>query len=167
MSGVVTAALVARKFLEEANGNDCLLTPLKLMKLVYISQGFHLALYDESLVDDQVHAFPNGPVFPDLFFALDKFEDNVVTEVPVTDQEVFLIKNNSLEKLENLDGSALKIIEFVSKRYRKKTGEELSKMTHEEGSPWDMTCRKYGGYDTGPVITKDEIKNYYTNFLEP
>ena len=44
-----------------------LMTHLKLQKLVYYAQGFHLALYDKPLFRESIEAWEHGPVCPDLY----------------------------------------------------------------------------------------------------
>jgi uncharacterized phage-associated protein len=44
-----------------------LISNLKLQKLLYYAQGFHLALYDEPLFPEAIEAWTHGPVVPDLY----------------------------------------------------------------------------------------------------
>jgi len=43
------------------------LTHLKLQKLLYYSQGFHLALYDTPLFPETIEAWEHGPVLPAIY----------------------------------------------------------------------------------------------------
>ena len=43
------------------------LSNLKLQKLCYYSQGFHLALFGKPLFYDRIEAWQHGPVVPDLY----------------------------------------------------------------------------------------------------
>jgi uncharacterized phage-associated protein len=44
-----------------------LMTPMKLQKLVYYAQGFHLAIYNKPLFTEQIEAWDHGPVCPALY----------------------------------------------------------------------------------------------------
>ena len=44
-----------------------LISNLKLQKLLYYAQGFHLALYDQPLFPEAIEAWTHGPVVPDLY----------------------------------------------------------------------------------------------------
>lgn len=163
MSGTVTSTMVARKFLDVARGNDPLLTPFKLMKLVYICHGWHLAIFDDPLVSEKVEAWPNGPVFRELYIATERFGKNRVKAIPETPSEVDFLKRGMIGELnENVQ----KIIGIISKEYEENTGGELSAFTHLSGTPWYDTCKKYGGTDDAPIISNDLIKGYYAKMLE-
>lgn len=42
---------------------------LKMQKLVYFAQGFHLAIYNEPLFSEPIEAWQHGPVVPQLYHA--------------------------------------------------------------------------------------------------
>ena len=44
-----------------------LISNLKLQKLVYYAQGFHLAISGEPLFDEKIMAWEHGPVIPQLY----------------------------------------------------------------------------------------------------
>lgn len=55
---------------DEPNGGEKL-TNLKLQKLLYYQQGFHLAVFGIPLFNEDVEAWMYGPVVPDVYnFAL-------------------------------------------------------------------------------------------------
>jgi uncharacterized phage-associated protein len=58
---------VAKYFLSltDEDAGD-LISNLKLQKLVYYAQGFHLALYDELLFEETIEAWTHGPVIPEM-----------------------------------------------------------------------------------------------------
>lgn len=51
---------------DEANGGECL-TNLKLQKLLYYQQGFHLAAFDAPLFNDSMESWMYGPVVPVVY----------------------------------------------------------------------------------------------------
>ena len=55
-----------------ANGGDAM-TNLKLQKLLYYEQGYHLAVFNEPLFNESIEAWMYGPVVPEVY---DTFKDN-------------------------------------------------------------------------------------------
>lgn len=69
-----------------ANGGDNI-TNLKLQKLLYYQQGYHLAAFDTPLFDESVEAWIYGPVVPVVY---DYFQPYGATSLPVCDDVVVL-----------------------------------------------------------------------------
>lgn len=63
---MTTAEAVAKQLvrLADADAGDDLLTPLRLQKLLYYCQGWHLAWYGGTLFPDPIEAWAHGPVVP-------------------------------------------------------------------------------------------------------
>src|SRR5262249_731210 len=51
---------------------------LKLQKLLYYSQAWHLALYKCALIDDEIEAWVHGPVVPCVFRRYRDFKWNAI-----------------------------------------------------------------------------------------
>ena len=51
---------------DEANGGECL-TNLKLQKLLYYQQGYHLAAFGTPLFEENVESWMYGPVVPVVY----------------------------------------------------------------------------------------------------
>lgn len=64
---------IANRFLVVAKSCGQELTPMKIQKLVYYAHGWHLAIKATSLIDEQVEAWPFGPVIPSLYHAFRHF----------------------------------------------------------------------------------------------
>lgn len=159
MCAAVSSVRVAMQFIDIADGSDPHLSKLKLMKLVYIAQGWFLAIYDKPLINEKIYAWRHGPVFPDLFSRMKKYKDKEV------------VKNISLNviermKTEKIGKKGIRIIKDVSKQYEENTGGELCGMTHMLNTPWDFTCKKHGSYLANPVIEQYVIRDYYIKILE-
>lgn len=132
---------VARYFLaqvEEDAGDS--LTNLKLQKLVYYAQGFHLALYDEPLFPEQIEAWQHGPVVPDLYHALKRFGSEPVK----LDREV---------DPDEYTPDVIGLLDEVYSVYGQFSALRLRNITHEE-PPWRETTN-------GEVISHKLMKDYF------
>ncbi|MEB3206441.1 MAG: type II toxin-antitoxin system antitoxin SocA domain-containing protein [Vampirovibrionales bacterium] len=101
------------------------LTNLKLQKLVYYAQGFHLALYDEPLFDEPIVAWTHGPVVYSLY---QRFKEN---------------GSQGIEKPELSDDSPFsneqkELLNEIYQVYGQFSAWKLRNMTHEE-KPWQET----------------------------
>ena len=120
---------------------------MKLQKLVYIAQGFHLALFSngDPLIYSNVHAWEFGPVFPKLYNKLRKFGSGTITQsLPV-------------DGAEELDSVGENVISGVWSAYKDKSAGTLSTLTHMEGTPWSVTWDK----ERFGVIPNDLIAIHY------
>ena len=130
------------------------LTPMKLIKLTYISYGWYLALTDktERLTDELPLAWDFGPVFPSLYESLKGYGGSVIKEkIPnrVDDDTITADDKKFLDKIWNLYG-----------RY---DGVYLSALTHMEGTPWKKVYSK----GANAVISDDDIYKHYKEKLKP
>lgn len=126
-------------------------TPMHLLKLVYLSHGWMLGLYDESLIYESVEAWTYGPVVPSVYHRYKSFGGGDVSVDPVdrtgefTDEQQELIKD-------------------VVDVYVSHTALALSNITHQPGTPWDIAKRKYG---IGTIIPNELIRNHYRQLADP
>ncbi len=101
------------------------ITAMKLQKLAYYCQAWHLAWTEKPLFDDKIEAWRNGPVIPRLFdLHKGTFKLN----------EGFFYKK-SKKKARALTSEEKDIIGRVLKYYGAKDPHWLSQLTHIE-SPW-------------------------------
>ena len=66
--------------IERGMADSAALTPLQIMKLVYISHGWMLGLYNKSLFKQPVLAWLYGPVVSDIYHGLRKYRSSGVDE---------------------------------------------------------------------------------------
>ncbi|EHF6669248.1 DUF4065 domain-containing protein [Salmonella enterica] len=131
---------VANAFIERAlSGQIPELTPMKLQKLMFYAQSWHLKLYDEALVDDFFAKWQYGPVIPSLYHEVKRYGGSSITRpinslidrgseikvvtptVPVSDERT----NMLLDKIVNVYGPL--------------RGTQLSYLTHLPGTAWSAT----------------------------
>lgn len=137
---------IANEFLRLAKDSGLSLTPMQLLKLVFIAHGWMLGLYGEPLIADDVQAWKYGPVIPRLYRSIRHFRDKPVKGVLGSEDDV------------DLTDFEHDLISQVYKNYGQYTGIELSTLTHQPGSPWALTYQD----DVPDLKISDEvIKHYY------
>lgn len=121
------------------------LTNMKLQKLLYYLQGFHLAIYDERLFKEDIKKWDYGPVVPSIYHKYKQYGANAIEEIP-----------NGV----NFDFPEEKIglLKEVFETYGQYSAWKLSEMTHDE-KPWVDT-------KTNQSISDDLMKDYFKNYVE-
>ena len=125
------------------------LSTMKLQKLVYYSQAYHLVRFGAPLFDDRIEAWANGPVVRSLF---------------KRHQGYFVISEGFFGQKPNdaLDDNAVASIEHVLSRVGSFSGAELSDLTHSE-KPWVDARRGLAPSERSDrEITLKSIKEFYS-----
>ena len=128
---------------EEEAGD--LMSNLKLQKLVYYAQGFHLAITGVALFDDDIEAWTHGPVVADLYHAYKQFGSGALPPLAAI-PDVF-------------SSDQLDLLNEINEIYGQFSGWKLRNMTHEE-SPWLNASRN--GYN---IIDHDALRSYFKTQL--
>jgi len=123
---------VANTFLELGWREESPITPMKLQKLVYFAHGWMLGLFDQPLIDEQVEAWPYGPVVPSIYHTFKSFRNGSISEA-APDAGVIPEEPQTLDR---------QMIDRIWEVYGKVTAYELSALTHIAGSPWALTRAK-------------------------
>jgi len=127
---VTSATTVANEMLKIAKRQGKHLTPMQLMKLVYIAHGWSLALLRRDLFSDRIEAWKYGPVLPSLYHATKSFGRNPIPHDLIDDDMDTPLEPNVQAFLED-----------VFSKYGDISGVGLSNLTHRPGSPWDQVYR--------------------------
>lgn len=139
------ARIVANRFLDLARESGRPLTPMQLLKLVYIAHGWMLGLTSRPLIDQQVEAWQYGPVIRDLYNSTRGYgRSPIMSPIPGV--------------VGSLDSGQQDMIRQVYDIYGKMDGIALSNITHMPDTPWDNTY-KPGTF--GRVIKNDVIAAHY------
>lgn len=143
LADVVNAFL----YLDDREDSSDGISNLKLQKLVYYAQGFHLAMFDSPLFENDIEAWMHGPVVPELYH---QFKECGRNPIPAPlDLDIPAIFNP-----EQID-----LIAEVQETFGQFSAWQLRNMTHEE-KPWmdhkDKTERK---------IPKEEMREYFKTRL--
>jgi len=122
------------------------ISAMKLQKLCYYSQAWHLVWSDQPLFNEDFEKWENGPVCKELF-NVHRGMFYLSTDVIKTD----LLSGNfvSDEEAANIDQ--------ILEDYGKYTGGQLSELVHRE-DPWRNTPKN-------EIISKDVMKQYYSSLV--
>ncbi|HOQ37950.1 MAG TPA: DUF4065 domain-containing protein [Acetivibrio sp.] len=132
------------------------ITPLKIQKLVCISQSWILALFKKTLFNEDIQARQHGPVIPDLYMHFKNQGFN---------------SNDSLPKVNDFDINIFNeeeksVLEMVWKVYGKYDGKYLEKICHMDES-WKTAWEKREEANRGTVvISKESMQKCYTKLKE-
>jgi uncharacterized phage-associated protein len=146
------ACAVANEFLRLAEEDGRALTPLQIIKLVYIAHGWMLALYQRPLITDRIEAWKYGPVIPQLYHDMKAYGAGSVSgRLPDT-----------FSHSKPLDAQEKDLIRQVHNIYGRKNGVQLSALTHRDGTPWHITWRPDA---MGVAISNDLIAEHYRRLV--
>lgn len=151
---VQTARAIANHFIELAEKEKNPLTPMQLIKLVYIAHGWNLAGYGRPLIKENVEAWKHGPVIGSLYRDLKEFGRGSVTH-PIEGEDGVLYDPYPED---------IMLAETVFRKYHGWTAFELLELTHKRGTPWDIVWNAYGGKELLNVFIPNELVRAY--FLE-
>ncbi len=138
---------IARKLLLTAKrdsvieGQGELMSNMKLQKMLYYEQGFHLAVFGTPLFEEDIEAWMYGPVVPAVYevykdYGYNGIDPGEVEEVSLSDREQALFDE-------------------VYKVYGAYSAIGLMNMTHRE-SPWANTPT-----GVGSVISRDKMVEFF------
>ena len=146
-----TAAAVANYFIDKALEENRELTPMKLIKLVCLAHAWYLGSIDQPLISEGVQAWKYGPVIKSLYQSLKRYGGRQL------DQDAQIPGERLSEPLP-LEG----FLDAVWTEYGQKSGVQLSTLTHQKDSPWDIVwSRNPGRHWVSPTIPDQLIRDYY------
>lgn len=129
---------VADFFIASAKGGEPM-TNLRLQKMVYYAQAWHLQRHGVPLFDAPVEAWRLGPVVKPLYDAYKQFGDQPITQTH-SGYDVINFQTDELETL--LD---------VFHEYNQYTTYALTGRTHRSAEPWSKTPQ-------GEIIPLDRMR---------
>jgi len=143
-----TASNIAKYIISEFQEIGDLITNMKVQKLLYYVQGWHLGLYQEPAFDADLEAWVHGPVQPEVYQEYKEYRWHPIT--------------CKIEK-PNLNQALINHIEQVLQSYGGETAYMLELMSHGE-LPWmeargdlpqDAECQN--------IISPMTMQNYFAN----
>lgn len=137
---------------------------LKLQKLIYMIEGYHLAYFNgESLIDEEFQAWTHGPVCRKVFDIL-KDKSILYGDVRYVQNEGEPLPSDILTQ--TLSSEQMELVDEVLSLYKDESGMTLESMTHKQ-YPW-INARKGLPYHAKceNVISKEEMRQYFSTLFE-
>jgi len=118
----------------------------KLQKLCYYAKAWHLALYDENIIDESFEAWVHGPVNRALYDKYKDYDWDIITEN---------INENDISV------DILSFAKQVYNSYGHMDTDELEIVSHSE-TPWiEARGNKKPWESCDTIISEDTMKNFY------
>lgn len=122
------------------------MTNMKVNKLLYFAQGYCMKRTGKPLFEEDLEAWPYGPVEPGVYRAFKKYQSSAISDV----------SGNYSDEIFSDEIYALLL--DIYNEYGKYTTSYLVDISHKSGSPWERTqCG---------VIDKKMIKDYFATAAE-
>lgn len=142
---MASALDVANYFLslqDEDEGDT--ISNLKLQKLLYYAQGYHLAMFNEPLFSETMERWQHGPVVPAVYHEFKAYGSGALPRPESFNPAVF-------------DDATRDYLDEIYRVFGQYSAWKLSKMTHVE-APWRDTT-------ANGQITHHALKSYFTTQL--
>jgi uncharacterized phage-associated protein len=145
---------IANYFIYKSIDEGMPITPMKVLKLVYIAHGWHLGLRKEPLLTEQTEAWKYGPVVESVYRAFKIFGKGDI------DGLKFFSRSDKTEFDELLSNQDDKLfLDKIWDTYKPFSGTQLSNLTHMENTPWYITWHENGGSLMHGAIIPNNLKN--------
>jgi uncharacterized phage-associated protein len=137
------ARAVANEILSYGRSTAKQFTVMQIIKLVYLAQGWSLALLDRPIVRQTVQAWQYGPVYPHIYKAL-----SGCGSAPV--KGLIVDRSTGLPYIDEFSGEELQLIHDVVDGYGDMHAFQLSNLMHQPGTPWTEIFEGVGPYSDIP-----------------
>lgn len=157
------AKAIANYFLELASQENHSLTLMKLLKLVYYANGWHLAIKGQPLIEEPVEAWKYGPVIASIYHEFKEFGNQEITRFAANRSPEELKRDPATKPwIKEEDEYTKRLLCKIWNVYGSYSGSQLSTMTHQRGTPWDITWNEGGGSSTNSCqINNQLLRDYF------
>ena len=143
-----TSTVVASKLVDLAARSGQDLSPMQIVRLAYICQGWMMALYDRPLFTDPIFTGKFGPEIPDLLNAFKIARDGRI---------IFAPPASTASPLEALEED---VVAQVLENYGQFDDAALHELTAKPGTPWHHAISRHSAALQIPL---DWLRTYYAN----
>jgi uncharacterized phage-associated protein len=156
---VTSPQAVANYFFKRAQMDLTVLTPLQILKLVYIAYGWVLAVLNRDLFDEPIQAWKHGPVVPSIYHEFKHYGSGPIGQLSV---EVHVDGRIDIPEISKNEIPVLHVLDKVWSVYGGVTGPALVGLTHRPGTPWSK-CYRDG--ERHLEIPREIIKEHYQQII--
>ena len=145
-------------------------THMRVQKLLYILQGFSLALYDKPALSESFAAWPFGPALESVFADLSKWGDERITSmIPEPSLLHRRIEQGFLPVC--TDGDFWNLLHRVLQSYRDWSDVKLGALANGELSAWRAVVPKDQEGDRAPcgpvkLLDNDRIRHHFRQAIQ-
>jgi len=144
---------VANFFIAKGLKEKIPLTPMKLLKLIYLAHGWYLGNHEKPLIYDEIQAWRHGPVIPVIYHAVEHIGPNPL--------KTYIRSPYRAGREELLPDDIQRFLNRVWENYRDWSSSELSHLTHRVGAPWDQARQKHPDVQHDVPLPNESIQAYY------
>jgi uncharacterized phage-associated protein len=149
--------------------NGVEMSHLKLQKVLYYTQAYHLVYFNKAnIFDDEPEAWVNGPVYRPVYDNMKRYGTyNVIKYKEDADKKIedrYAELKAYLDK--HLTEKQIRFIDSIFNRFGLMSHEKLVFLTHRE-APWNEARKGLGPFDySNEKISFESMYNFYSKVLE-
>ncbi len=144
-----TSIDIASYIIKKADEQENTLTPMQVIKLVYLCHGWMLALNNRPLISEPIEAWQYGPVIRDLYEKVKGFGSSPIPCALFT---------SAANQSESFSQEEIDLMDEVMDKYSGFSGIALSRMTHAPDTPWSNTWLVN---KRNAIISNDLIEDHF------
>lgn len=148
---------IAHYFLKLSKEKSTPITLPQLLKLVYLAHGWNLVLNEQPLFVDSIVVKPYGPIIDSVYDAFNKYGIDII-DCEIKDP---LFKWGTKSLYTPFTPEEKEVMDTVFDEYAKYDSLTLSRLIHDDDTPWASAFKKGKRY-----ISNDDIKLYFEKFVE-
>ncbi len=157
-----SALAISNGFWDIACASGSQLTHMKIQKLVYIAHGWNLGITGEPLIEDEVMAWKYGPVIDKIWHEFRGFGRAVINRAATVgdyiDGKIKLVE----PRIDKTDDWSKTLLEQMWDMYGHMSAIQLSRLTHQPGSPWHTVAQQFNlEPPMNVVIPQELIREHY------
>jgi uncharacterized phage-associated protein len=149
-----SALTVANYFIAKALVEGGQIDPLKLQKLIYFANGWHLAKYGTPLIREPIHAWKYGPVVESVYHAFKHYGGQRITATGSEPDETIEAQQTR------------ELLDEVWKHFGHYNGLALSNLSHDPDGPWAQRTRGGPSLGFGPKMRNEEMRSYFESLVQ-
>lgn len=146
------ASAIAYAFVKKGIEEGKFVTQMKVQKLLFFAQGYHLAKFGEPLIIEEFEAWQYGPVVPNIYEDYKLYGSKLITDTDFAPRF----------KTMYLDYKAQDAIQYTWDLLKDISAMALSNWTHQPETPWSLV---YSSNSKSTPIDNTAIKKYFEDLL--
>jgi len=147
------ARAVANLLLDLADERRVSLTQMSVLKIIYFAHGWYLATKDRPLCSQPFEAWEHGPV---VKVVRDAFKDSKKAYINKRATRLILNTGEFVEVVPEFTADDRSFVTNIFDAYYVYDAWQLSDITHEHGSPWDLLWNAHQPFGRLALRIKDE-----------